>query len=96
MGPKDWNITEDQLDELLKKHHLINRPTFVDHGAVYHLKTAEEMLALADKAIAGKGMEYLIIHGVERITPDWGYQDFWPLKQDRLSRGFGRAPGQAR
>jgi hypothetical protein len=67
---------------LLKKHHLINRPTFDAHGAVYHLKTAEEMLALADKAIKGNGMEYLVIHGVERIKPDWGYQDFWPLKQE--------------
>jgi hypothetical protein len=67
---------------LLRKHHLISRPTIVDHGAVYHLKTADEMLALADRAIADRGMEYLIIHGVERITPNWGYQDMWPLKQD--------------
>jgi hypothetical protein len=82
VGPDDWNITSEQLDELLKKHHLISRPTFVGHGAVYHLKTAEEMLALADRAIAANGMEYLVIHSVERITPDWGYQDMWPLKQD--------------
>jgi hypothetical protein len=27
-------------------------------------------------------MEYLVIHGVERIVPDWKYQDFWALKQD--------------
>jgi len=40
------------------------------------------MLALADKAIASQGIEYLVIHGVERIKPDWGYQDFWALKQD--------------
>jgi peptidoglycan/xylan/chitin deacetylase (PgdA/CDA1 family) len=77
-----WKISEPQLDELLKKHHLISRPTFVDHGAVYHLKTAPEMLALADRAIADHGMEYVVIHGLERITPDWGYQDMWPLKQE--------------
>lgn len=82
VGPDDWKITDGQLEELLKKHHLISRPTFVDHGAVYHLKTAGEMLALADKAISAKGMEYVVIHGVERITPDWGYQDMWPLKQE--------------
>ena len=82
VGPNDWNITSKQLDELLEKHRLISRPTFVGHGAVYHLKTAPEMLALADQAIATKGMEYLIIHGLERIAPDWGYQDMWPLKQD--------------
>jgi peptidoglycan/xylan/chitin deacetylase (PgdA/CDA1 family) len=78
----DWNLSAEGLAELLKKHHLIDRPTFTDHGAVYHLKTAQEMLDLADKAIANKGMEYVIIHGVERIKPDWGYQDFWPLKQE--------------
>ena len=78
----DWNLSAEALAELLKKHNLIDRPPFSDHGAVYHLKTAPEMLALADKAIANKGMEYLVIHGVERIKPDWGYQDFWPLKQE--------------
>jgi hypothetical protein len=82
----DWNITPDVEAELLKKHRLVERPTFVDHGAVYHLKTAEDMLVLADKAIASQGMEYLIIHGVERMKPDWGYQDFWPLKQEMFTK----------
>jgi hypothetical protein len=78
----EWNISGEALAELLKRHHLIERPPFTDRGAVYHLKTAKEMLDLADKAIASKGTEYVIIHGVERIQPDWGYQDFWPLKQE--------------
>lgn len=82
VGEHDWNITESQLAELLQKHHLISRPPFNGHGAVYHLQTTAQMLALADKAIASQGMEYLVIHGVERLQPDWGYQDFWPLKQD--------------
>lgn len=82
VGPKDWNLSAEGLAELLKKHHLIDRPPFTDRGAVYHLKTSQEMLDLADKAIASKGMEYVIIHGVERIKPDWGYQDFWPLQQE--------------
>lgn len=82
VAPDAWKISDAQLDELLKKHHLISRPTFVGHGAVYHLKTAPEMLALADRAIADHGMGYVVIHGVERITPDWGYQDMWPLKQE--------------
>jgi hypothetical protein len=81
-GVKDWKITAEQQKELLEKNHLIGRPDFRDHGAVYHLKTTEEMLALADKAIASGGMEYLVIHGVERIVPNWSYQDFWALKQD--------------
>jgi hypothetical protein len=81
VGPGKWNITGPQLKELLEKHHLVSRPTFDGHGAVYHQKTFEEMIALADKAIAKKGVEYLVVHGVERITPNWGYQDMWPLKQ---------------
>ncbi|HSI09115.1 MAG TPA: polysaccharide deacetylase family protein [Rariglobus sp.] len=81
VGPGKWNINSTQLKELLEKHHLVSRPTFDGHGAVYHQKTFEEMIALADKAIAKKGVEYLVAHGVERITPDWGYQDMWPLKQ---------------
>jgi len=81
-GVTDWKITPEQEKELLAKNHLIDRPDFRGHGAVYHLKTTEEMLALADKAIAQGGLEYLVIHGVERIVPNWGYQDFWALKQD--------------
>lgn len=76
-----WNITNEEEAALLKKHQLIDRPPFKDHGAVYHLKTTEEMLALADKAIAAKDMEYLVVHGVERVGPVVKYQDFWPLPQ---------------
>ncbi len=79
-----WNLTGEQQSSLLKKYKLIDRPTFRDHGAMYHLKTKEEVLALADKAIEKKGMEYLIWHGVERIEPNWGYQDMWAMKQDVL------------
>ena len=81
-GGVPWKITPDQFKELLAKNHLIDRPTFAGHGAVYHMQKTEQMLALADKAIASHGMEYLVIHGVERITPNWGFQDFWALKQD--------------
>lgn len=77
-----WNITADELKQLLVQHRMIDRPPFAGHGAVYHWQTTEQMLALADKAIAAGGMEYLVIHGVERIEPKWGYQDFWALKQD--------------
>src|SRR4051794_11891382 len=43
VGQGEWNITDRQLAELLKKHNLIDRPPFTDHGAVYQLKTADEM-----------------------------------------------------
>jgi peptidoglycan/xylan/chitin deacetylase (PgdA/CDA1 family) len=81
-GVKEWKLPPADHQAALARNHLIDRPTFNDHGAVYHLKTTAQMVALADKAIAAKGMEYLVIHGVERIVPDWKYQDFWALKQD--------------
>ncbi len=78
-----WNINKEQLAEILKANHLIDRPTFSGHGAVFQWKTTEQMLALADKAIASGGMEYLVIHGVERRAPlDTSYQDMWALNQD--------------
>lgn len=78
-GVKSWNITKDQINALFKEYHLVDRPPFAGHGAVYHWKTLEEMTALAEKAIAAKGMEYLVVHGVERPNTKW--QDFWPLPQ---------------
>lgn len=82
LPPGRWNITPEQFTALLQRYDLINRPTFDKHGAVYHWQTAEQMLALADRALAAQGMEYLIIHGVERIGPNVKWQDFWALKQD--------------
>ena len=81
-GVKEWRVSTNELQAILARHHLVDRPPFRDHGAVYHWKTAAEMLALADQAIASQALEYLIIHGVERTTPNWSYQDFWALKQD--------------
>ncbi len=79
----DWGAG---LTAILNKYYLISRPDFAGHGAVYHWQTAEQMLALADKAIISKGREYLVIHGVERRVsegdPNFGYQDFWPLDKD--------------
>jgi peptidoglycan/xylan/chitin deacetylase (PgdA/CDA1 family) len=82
VAPGNWEITQEQLREVLKKHNMIERPDFKGHGAVYHWKTTEEMLALADKAIAEGGMEYLIIHGVQRVEGNLSYQDFWALNQE--------------
>lgn len=82
VGKGRWNITAEQLDELLKKHKMIARAKMEGHMAVYHLKTPEDMLKLADKAIGSGGVEYVTFHGIERKEPDWGYQDFWALPQD--------------
>jgi len=81
-GVKEWRVATNDLQAILDRHHLVSRPPFTGHGAVYHWQTAPQMLALADRAIAAQGLEYLVIHGVERIKPNWSYQDFWPLKQE--------------
>lgn len=81
-GVKEWLVKNEELQPILDSHHLISRPPFNGHGAVYHWQTTPQMLALADKAIAAQGLEYLVIHGVERIKPNWSYQDFWALKQE--------------
>jgi hypothetical protein len=82
VGKGNWNITLEQRDGLLKEYQLIERPPLEGKMTVYHLKTAEEMLALADKAIAAQGSDLLVIHGVERLGPEVKWQDFWALKQD--------------
>ncbi len=80
VGPGKWNINKEELTLVLQENNLIDRPPFAGHGAIYHWQTLEQMTALGDKAVAAKGMEYLIVHGVERIGAKW--QDFWALKQD--------------
>ncbi len=59
-----WNITDAQRDELLRKHHLILRPHIDGRFAVIHLKTADEMLKVVEKALAAGGRECVIFHGV--------------------------------
>jgi len=81
-----WNLSKEDYKELLEKYHLIDRPTFAGHGAVYHWQTPEQMLALADSAIAKGEMEYLVVHGIERREINWGYQDMWPLNVDILAK----------
>ena len=82
VGPGKWNITADELDQLLKEDNLISRPPFKGHGAMYHQKTLPEMTALVDNAITTKGMDYLVFHGVERLNAS--YQDMWAAKQDEI------------
>lgn len=80
VGEGQWNISSEELRALLKEHRLISRPSFKDHGAVYHKKTLQEMTDMVDKAIALEDKEYLVVHGVERF--EWDYQDMWPLAQN--------------
>jgi peptidoglycan/xylan/chitin deacetylase (PgdA/CDA1 family) len=87
-GVTNWYSYGADYGAILDKYNLIERPTGKGHFAVFHWQTTDQMLALADKAIAKKGMEYLITHGVERRVsegdPDMGMQDFWALDRDIL------------
>jgi hypothetical protein len=60
--PEDWKLTDAELKELLAKHNLVIRPN-VPFGAI-NLKTAEEMLAVADKSIANGSAGCVAFHGV--------------------------------
>ncbi len=91
-----WNITTEQRDELLKKHQLIERPSLVGKMTVFDLNTAEEILAVADKAIANQGSDILVIHGVERLGPEVKWQDFWGAQAGCVSPGARRAEAASR
>ena len=84
VDPGKWNISGEEKKRILEEFHLVERPDFRDHGAVYHLKTCADMLALADRAIANGGMEYVIFHGVEHIAPWRTWQDFWAAPQSEF------------
>ena len=47
-----WNINGEQELAICKAQGLVARPTFRDHGATYHLKNKDDMLAKAKKAVA--------------------------------------------
>ena len=74
-----WNINAEQEAEICRAQGLVARPTFRDHGATYHLKNKDDMLAKAKKAIAEGIVEYVIFHGVAVDDPKRGYQDFWAM-----------------
>ena len=74
-----WNINAEQEAQICREQRLVARPPFHDHGATYHLKTKDDMLAKAKKAAAEGIVEYVIFHGVEVDDPKRGYQDFWAM-----------------
>jgi peptidoglycan/xylan/chitin deacetylase (PgdA/CDA1 family) len=82
VGEGKWTLSPEDEARILRETDTVSRPPFAGHGAVYHWKTLPEMTALAYKAVDEKDMNYLVLHGVERIGAKW--QDFWPLKQDIL------------
>lgn len=86
-GVNNWYSYGAELTAVLAKYNLISRPPFdAPHAAVYGINTIAPILALADSAITAKGMQYFIIHGMQRRPsegdPDMGFQDFWAFDKD--------------
>jgi peptidoglycan/xylan/chitin deacetylase (PgdA/CDA1 family) len=59
-----WTVTGAQVTEALAKHHLVERPTFNDHGATIAFKNAADYVKQVDQALAKGGLGYVIFHGV--------------------------------
>lgn len=82
LNPGCWTISNEDFARIMEEYHMIARPDFRGHGAVYHLQTTEDLTKLVDKALAEGGMEYVIFHGLEHKAPWRTWQDFWAMKQD--------------
>lgn len=63
-GGVKHQISHEEVAQIAAKHNLVVRPPFAGHGAGVHFKKADELLKLADKAIATGKAEYVIFHGV--------------------------------
>lgn len=80
--PKNqWGITEAEIQAVLKKHHMIERPPFF--GPPFSIKTIPEMLKWIDDAVAGGEMKQLVFHGV---AGDWhsAPMDYFTAMLDKL------------
>ena len=61
-GVKTWNITKEEVAQVLKRHHHVERPDY--HGPPFFRGKTEEALKLIDETIASGGIEHLDFHGV--------------------------------
>jgi peptidoglycan/xylan/chitin deacetylase (PgdA/CDA1 family) len=62
LKPGMWEFSKAQLQELLAKYSLIERPPFM--GAAIHYKTAKDMTKVVDDAIEKGAAGYIVFHGV--------------------------------
>jgi len=89
VGPGQWNITGDEYKQVLAEHHLIDRGDFRGHGAMFHVRTADEMTVLADTALAKGGVEYIVFHSIGRgtiPTPEPIFMEFLDKLEARADR----------
>ena len=61
-GGVPWEVSQEELDSALSKHHLVNRPPF--HGPPIHYKSAADVVGVVDAALAKGEMGHLDFHGV--------------------------------
>lgn len=61
-GGVEWKVTDQEVKEVLARHHLIERPPFF--GPPIHLKTTEEITRYVDTTIARGEAGHLDFHGV--------------------------------
>ena len=61
-GGVPWTVTKEQVAEAFKKHHLCDRPPF--WGPPMHYKSAADLVAAVDTALAKGEMGHADFHGV--------------------------------
>jgi len=61
-GGVPWNVTNEEVQQQLTKHHLLDRPPF--YGPPIHYKSKDECLAAIDTAIKKGDMGHFDFHGV--------------------------------
>lgn len=61
-GGVPWKVTDAEVAAAMDANHLINRPPFA--GPPINYKSAEETLAVVDKALTRGDLGYLVFHGV--------------------------------
>jgi len=59
-----WTLTAEQMEAFKARYHLVSRPLSAGHIAARDVKTADEMFALVDKALASGGVKHIVFHGV--------------------------------
>lgn len=74
-GGVPWKVSKEELETVLKKHDLVNRPPF--WGATIHLKSLDDYAKLIDKAVKRGEMGHVDFHGT---GGDW----LTPSKEDFL------------
>ena len=89
VGAGRWPITGAEQKEILAEYNLVDRGNYAGHGAMFHQRTADEMVALADSALSKGGVEYIVFHAIGKgtiPTPVPIFMDFLDKLESRRDR----------